>query len=149
MGNKFTANILMCKEITEEREFKDIFNDLTLVDERTIKFDMSIFFTSDIQEVKDEIFLVNISHETDDAMNYHFVGTITKKFDKTGRSIDVNFCRDNEINLKWEGLYNLELRLCKEYKDINVLKNDEIVEWIEDSKLINSFSFNVQFKKED
>lgn len=149
MGNKFAANILMCKNITEEKEFKDVFNNITLTDEHAIEFDMGIFFTSDVQEVKEELFLVNISHETEEAINYHLIGTIIKKFDKIGKNIDLNIFRDNKVDFKWEGLYNLELRLCKERKDINVLENDEIVDWIEKSELINSFSFSVKFKNED
>lgn len=79
MENKFSANILLCQEITEDNEFKGVFNQLVLEDGR-ITFDVAIFLTEEINEPKQELFLLDIVYQ--DGNKYHPLGTTNTKFEK-------------------------------------------------------------------
>lgn len=147
MANKFVANIILCKKITEENEIESLFNNLEVHDENSVKFDVAIFLTADIKEPKEEMFLLNlIFKDKNGNVKYNPLGTFVRNYDLVERTNGISLFRNNKINFVWSGLYDLELRRCEEHKDINTLKEEELIEFTENSVLINSFTFNVELK---
>ena len=130
MKNKFIANILLCEEFTKESKCNNFFNYITLEDKKKVSFDIGIFFASDIKEVKTEMFLVNLVYEGDrdnTGGQFHPLGTYTKSFEKTGKDTEMIVFRNNEIEFEWNGLYSLEVRLCKEIKDIESMELEQLI----------------------
>lgn len=147
MENRFSANILLCQEIIEDRNFEGIFNNIILEDDETIEFDIAIFLTKNIEEIKDEMFLLDLAFDEESGTHYHPIGTTLKSCDNKGKSIEVSAFKSVKVDFVWEGLYRLEFRRCQKHVDINSLDNDEIVTFIKDCKLINEFTFSVQKNK--
>lgn len=149
MKNNFVANILLCEKFKSSTECEKIFNFLTLEDKHSTNFDIGIFLTSDIEEIKKEMFLVNLVYEGNEKNSggqFHPLGTYEKECEKEGKASELIVFKDNEVEFKWSGLYTLEFRLCKESKDIDELEIEQMIEWIDKSRLINSLSFYVELK---
>lgn len=145
MENRFTANILLCKKMGEDHQFEDVFNNLEL-EEDNITFDIGVFLTREIVESKEEMFLLSIVFEKDNERHYHPIGTMTKKFNKIGKDIEFMAFKSNKVNMHWEGLYRVDFCHCNSVQDINQLASDELIRFIEESTVINSFTFNVKMK---
>ena len=146
MANNFSANIMLCKEITDGNKFEDVFNDLTVENDEVINFDIAIFFSNDIEETCEEMFLLDMVFENDEEIKYRPIGTFKKQFNILGKNGDASALNSVEVNFPWEGIYRIELRKCNGYVDINNLSDGEIMDLIDDSSLINHFTFNVDKK---
>lgn len=144
MANRFSANILLCREITEERNFEGVFNNLILEDEVVVNFDIAIFLTNEIDEIKDEVFLLNVAFDDENGTNYHVIGTNVKSYNETGKSIEVSAYKSVEVEFTWEGLYRLEFRKCRNNIDINSLSDNDLVDFIKSCDLIQDFIFSVE-----
>ena len=144
MGNKFSANILLCEEITDDKRFEGIFNNLILEEDEIVIFNIAIFLTKNIVEVKDEMFLLDLAYERENGTNYHPIGTTTRMCNELGKSIEIAAFKSVEVEFAWEGLYRLEFRKCKNHVDINTLNDEELLKFIKNSDLVQSFTFSVE-----
>lgn len=75
------------------------------------------------------------------------LGSVTKKYTKNGLSRALLVFRDNTVDFRWEGIYALELRHCDKYVNIDEKTDEEMIEIINNSDIINTFTFSVGFKK--
>ena len=121
-----------------------VFNNLVLEDDERTSFDIAVFLTKNIVELKDEMFLLDLAYEHEEGTSYHPIGTMKKNFNKLGRSIELTVLKSVEVEFAWEGLYRLEFRKCKEHKEINGLSDKELISFIKDSDLIQHFTFSVE-----
>lgn len=147
MKNKFVANIVMSEKFGSDAECDSFFNVIVLDESRLAKFDLGIFLTSDIKNVKNEMFLLNLVYENSEKELFHPLGTNVRFFSEAKKSTELIVFKDNEIDFKWDGMYTLEFRVCNEVRDINEMEIEELIAFIDESKMINSFSFVVETKK--
>lgn len=146
MKNNFVANLVLCKKISEEQGLVNVFNNLDLK-KKTIDFVIGIFLTKNIVELKEEMLFINLVYENEDQSirQQHPFGTIVKKFQKIGTDIEFSSFRCTDIEMKWEGFYRVELYHCKEVKDINQLTSEEVINLVQDSEVLSSYTFSVNF----
>lgn len=148
MKNKFIANIILCKSITKDKEFNEVFNSIVIEEEPDdVNFDVGIFLTSDIKETTSKILLVNILHEKGEGNVEIFpIATLKRTFDEHKKDIDLLVLKARKIQFKNDGLYEVEVRICEDTEeDLNEIET--IKKLYDNSELINSFAFSAYIKK--
>lgn len=149
--NRFEANIILCEKIEEENSLKGIFNNIEIDQGDTTTFGMWIFLVADIKECKKETFLLDViykSNKEEDSIPINFLGSLEKTYECSGVNRELIVLKENVIEFKWEGMYTLEMRHCKKSVNINEASYEEMTEIINDSTVINSFTFSVEFEKD-
>lgn len=149
MENKFEANILLCKKIKSNKEFDGVFNILELeeCDKKVVSFDVAVFLKIEINEEKKEQFFVNILKDRNGKQDIYPLGELTKRFNKCTTGVDFFSVSAEDIPFEEEGMYSIEVRLCKEYSDDISDDPKAIFERYKGTELIHSFSFYVKMKK--
>ena len=137
----------MSEKVSANAECDNLFNVIVLDENRWAKFDLGIFLTSNITSAKDEMFLLNLIYEDGENEMFHPLGTNIRNFSEAKKSTELIVFKDNEIDFKWDGMYTLEFRLCNRIRDINEMNIEELIAFIDESEMINSFSFVVETKK--
>ena len=145
--NKYEANIVLCEEVAGNNIFNNVFNNIVIGGEdNLVSFDIAIFISTMVKEIKEEMLLLDIvaKKEDDERMAIHPIGSTVKKYESLGLKRDLCVFRDNEVDFPWEGEYILELRKTDKIVDTNTITSEEMVSIIEEAEVINTFSFYVE-----
>lgn len=150
MKNMFEANIILCERMEKGNRPKGLFNNIEIEENENVMFDVGIFFVANINRNTKETFLLDIIYKDGMDKNrgpINMLGSVTKKYTKNGLSRALLVFRDNTVDFRWEGIYALELRHCDKYVNIDEKTDEEMIEIINNSDIINTFTFSVGFKK--
>lgn len=152
MENKFEANIVLCKTITEDNEFCGVFNNVTInkdEEKESTVFDMAIFFSTNIQKAKEESLLIDIVYldSQDNNKPVYPVGSITRQFDTIGINKGVSIFRNNKIKFDWEGYYAVEVRHSEVVIEASKATIEDAKNAFNNSELVSTFVFNVVREK--